>query len=587
MDDMASPSTKLSARERLRRIREQYLPDNPSLPIQSSSALNPPTASDNSPSLMDHTDPQPPVEPNAQLVSIPDISDTVASPALPIIPLEEEPSATLRDEQPSGLASTGLNNELQHTDSISIDMGPVDMTFNEPPATLDPSNLTMSVEERDISPSIPTDDALAGSVGPDDGFIPSVDSPAQLDDELPQESSGSHLIDIPIGTNEHLITLPFFASGNGREQYNNIIRENEAAMKEYNSAFIVTPYRSPAPSVTAAIDRMFASLFDFCDYPPFLETALGLGDELATKHAVGTNAKFCFVDEFLLHLHQQESSKKILILVKPGGLLDLLCTVVRTRGYHLIRSGQWMASPADSDSSLIVAVHATSEDPSLLPKDVDAIIAFDHTYREGLLPPSNAADPPLVLLLTNANSIQHINMRVSENMEPLERKNYLMLTLIKAMRYIEEPDYSMRKPDEVAHMFADYLEKGDNDDFYWAAQDIPDDIFENIHEASSQIQLSQHTLEPPAPSHDPGSRKRSHVGAPPSANLLEIISYIVNRMSLKKVRRNVRRCLRRQWLVDLAVSAQLSGSFSGMRLRMVPTELSTCQLIDWRLWRRR
>ncbi|RYP60926.1 hypothetical protein DL770_009887 [Monosporascus sp. CRB-9-2] len=510
MEDPEALQPRMSAKEKLRLLRQQHFA---ALDFGASGqSSDVPTGSGNAPLPADQTETQTPTEPNVQVGTMLDFSVPVPPPGdLMILPFGG-PAETLQDKQSPLPETTQASDGHQHADSLPLHMSSAHMAYDtsheEPPATLDPSNLTLSIEDRDLSPSVPTDDALAESAGPED-FIPSVDFSKQSDDELPQNSSG-HLPYIPSGVNEHLITLPFFASTSGREQYNDIIRENQDLITSYNSAFLVSPYQKPNQAVISAMDQMFSRLFDFCDFPPFMETAVELGPEAVTKHVVGTNPKFCFVDEFLLHLNRLGSTKKILILARPGQLLDLLSNVVQTRGYRLIRPGQETPSAMTDRSSLTVVIHSTSEDSSSLLSDADAVIAFDHTYRRDLLPPFDETNPPLVLLLTNTNSIQHINMRVSENMAPLERKNYLMHALVKAMQYIEEPDYTLRKPPEVAEMFAQYLEMPDNDDFYWEPQELPEDIFEGLPEVRSQTRLSQPSLEPLTAPQAPGSRKRSH-----------------------------------------------------------------------------
>ncbi|RYP16184.1 hypothetical protein DL767_010213 [Monosporascus sp. MG133] len=510
MEDPEALQPRMSAKEKLRLLRERHFAAlDFGAPGQSSDA---PTGSGAAPLPADQTETQTPAEPNVQVGTVLDFSVPPPPPGdLMILPFGG-PAETLHDKQSPVPQTTQASDGHQHADSLPLHMSSGHMAYNasheEPPATLDPSNLTLSIEDRDLSPSVPTDDALAESAGPED-FIPSVDFSKQSDDELPQKFSG-HLPYIPSGVNEHLITLPFFASTSGREQYNDIIRENQDLITSYNSAFLVSPYQKPSQAVISAMDQMFSRLFDFCDFPPFLETAVELGPEAVTKHVVGTNPKFCFVDEFLLHLNRLGSTKKILVLARPGQLLDLLSNVVQTRGYRLIRPGQETSSVVTDRPSLTVVIHSTSEDSSPLLSDADAVIAFDHTYRRDLLPPFDEANSPLVLLLTNTNSIQHINMRVSEDMEPLERKNYLMHALVKAMQYIEEPDYTLRKPPEIAEMFAQYLEMPDNDDFYWEPQELPEDIFEGLPEVRSQMRLSQPSLEPFTAPRAPGSRKRSH-----------------------------------------------------------------------------
>lgn len=496
------PGMKTADKLRLRREREMA-----AFMLNSSSDVS--ANLDTPGSAPGQSEPEVPIDANSHAETVPGLSVIVPQPDLPMMLLEVSPEV-VQAEQPS-VVSTQISHEPQQSNSLPLVVAPAAISFDtphdEPPTTLDPSHLTLSIEERDLSPSIPTDDALAESAGPED-FVPPLDSPKESDDESPQQYSNGLLPDIPSGVNEHLVTLPFIATASGRDQYNEIIHENETAIRDYNACFRQLPYQKPIPSLTATVDKLFSRLFDFCDFPPFLETVVELGPEAITKHAVGSNSKFCFVDEFLLRLNNMRSAKKILILARPGQLLDLLSTVVQTRGYHLIRSGQESVNPAAA-LSLVVAIHSTDEAPSSLPKDADAIIAFDHTYRQDLLPSFYEANTPLVLLLTNTNSIQHINMRVSERMDPLERKNLLILILARSMRHIWEPK-QMTMPPQIAATFAHYLEDPDDDAFYWEPEELPEDIF-RVHENTSSMQPSQHSIELFSHTPAPGSRKRSHV----------------------------------------------------------------------------
>ncbi|KAI0135723.1 hypothetical protein F4814DRAFT_402328 [Daldinia grandis] len=388
--------------------------------------------------------------------------------------------------------------------------GPAEVGYDtreeEQPATLDPSALTLSIEhDMDVSPSIPAHDALHTSLQiPDEFIIP------HEEDETPLGYPRSLLPYVPTGPNEYLVTLPFYNSC--RPVYNDVLRDNEELIREYNAAFRVSPYRTPHPATVSKVDEMFSRLFDICDLPPFIETTATMTPVEITKHLVNTNAKFAFVAELLVYLAEENSDKKVLILSRPGKVMDFLGNIVETGGYRYIRSGLEIVGPTSAEHSLTVAISSTLDNPSSIPEDIDVVIAYDHTYRPELLP-QTVRERSILMILTNICSIQHLNMRVSENLESLERKNVLVLALVKAMRYIEDVDDSLIvKFHLAAENFCKYIQDPDDDDFYWDPCEVPEDVFEDLHAANSQSQVSQSILGAFGTDQLPGSRKRSHEG---------------------------------------------------------------------------
>ncbi|KAI1367564.1 hypothetical protein F5Y08DRAFT_58770 [Xylaria arbuscula] len=372
----------------------------------------------------------------------------------------------------------------------------------EQPTTLDPSTLTLSIEnDVEGSPSVPTEDGSAPGPHPE--------STNSDEDEMQENYPRSLLPHVPTGPSEYLITLPFQTSS--RPQYNDIIRENEGLMNMYASAFQVLPHQTPRKDLVEKLDAMFSRLFDICDFPPFLDTLPPMSPEQTAKHVIGTNAKFSFVAELLDDLQSLNSDKKVLIFVRSGQLMDLLGHVIQTRGYRYIRSGKEVVGASDARHPLTVYLCSTSEGESSIPRHVDAVIAFDHTFRQELV---SAADQsaPVILALVNTASIQHINMRIMENLQPLERKNVLMLALVKAMRYVEEPD-STESLYSIAGRFARRIQlpEDEDDEFYYEPQPVPIEIFEDLYAASSQIEGTQLSGQSLGADLHPENRKRSYL----------------------------------------------------------------------------
>ncbi|KAI1312751.1 hypothetical protein F5Y03DRAFT_381513 [Xylaria venustula] len=495
----------MSAADRLRAYRETHFKSSfteSTPPVSTSPTVSSPLPLDSAPHVAHNPTPQAEVEVEVETgtTSALDVHPPSISPALL---LQSGPTQT-QSEPPFGSTLPPISSDppANHTSVDPIPLGPYDTAQMAQPITLDPSALTLSIEN-DVngSPSVPTEDDFA--TGPLPG------STHSDEDETQEDLPRSLLPHVPTGPSEYLVTLPFQTGT--RPQYNDIIRENEALMQQYNSAFRVLPHQTPHKSLIEKLDAMFARLLDICDFPHFRDDLEQLSTNEIAKHVIGTNAKFAFVAELLDNLQSLNSDKNVLILVRPGQLMDLLGYVIQSRGCHYIRSGRDVISVTEAKHPLTVSLSATSEAEYWIPTHVDAVIAFDHTFRHESLSPIDQSTPPIILTLVNTASIQHINMRILENLQPLERKNVLMLAMAKAMQSIEEPD-----PSEslffIAEKFARRIQmpEDEEDEFYWEPQSVPIAIFDDLYAASSQLealQPSRHSLG----ADQPGSRKRSYI----------------------------------------------------------------------------
>ncbi|KAI0533445.1 hypothetical protein GGR58DRAFT_486606 [Xylaria digitata] len=494
MDGASAAETPLSAKDALRLFREGHF--NKSSVAGSAS----PAPLENTPYVARNPTPQAEVHIDSERPSTTDIPAQLISPML-LLPSGVTHTQTEPSFESQARISPDPPLERIQTDSVSLSSHNAPQM--EQPTTLDPASLTLSIEnDAEGSPSVPTDDGFAP------GPLPGSTNSDEY--EMQEDYPRSLLPHVPTGPSEYLITLPFQTSS--RPQYNDIIRENEALINEYNSSFTSLPHKTPRKDLVEKLDIMFSRLFDMCDFPPFLDSLPSMSPEQITKHIVGTNAKFSFIAELLDDLRNLNSDKKILILVRPGKLMDLLGHVIQNRGCHYIRSGREVVSAADAKHPLTVSLCSTSDEESSISRNVDVVIAFDHTFRQGLVFSTDQNTTPIMLALATIASIQHINMRIMENLQPLERKNVLMLALVKAMRSVEEPDPS-EPLFSIAEKFARRIQmpEEDEDDFYWEPQSVPIDIFDDLYAASSQIEATQLSGQDLNSDQQPGSRKRSYV----------------------------------------------------------------------------
>lgn len=400
----------------------------------------------------------------------------------------------------------------------------------ELPETLDPSNLTMSIEhdmldagnDEDGSPSIPTD-----NMQPLSEHEASPDVAPSVPGDLPMPTTGEPNILPCIDTapQEYIVTLPL--ASNLRPQYAEVLERGNLDLVAYNAAFTVPPYEAPDAALIARVDGVFQRLLDICDLPFSLEAIQKMSPEQITKFIRSTHSKYAFVGSLMEHLHRlgaDSSSKRILIVARPGAIIDLLGTLLECQGFQacrlqdgeIIRDDHSAADPTRNSWSLdtlMVTVHPSGGDEQYaLQSEYDVIIGFDHTFRRDLLP-RWANEHPITLRLVTISSIEHINLRISDNIEPLSRKNYLLLALCASLPDIKDGDLESEEAHEVTERFALYILGLDADEFYWDHQEPSESIFEHIA-ASSQGYEAQSSW-PNGLLDQQAGRKRSLVCDPP------------------------------------------------------------------------
>lgn len=432
------------------------------------------------------------------------------SPAL-LVPSVE---MTHRDD-----AAPMFGDSLGHAGSIEepmFDQTTVMTTTYEPhpeeqPATLDPSALTLSIEDdimeaddNDESPSIPTDDDQPPTGGQDstDGLLP-------LHAVIPEAPEPNILPYIDPGLNEFIVTLPL--ASNIRPQYVEIIKECNNDLIAYNAALTTPPYLAPVPALIAKVDDMFNRLLDICDIPLDLDTLQRVSPAKVAKFVRATNSKYAFVGQFLEQVSKNTTvHRSILLVARPGPIVDLLNSLLQAYGYQSHTAGTTTTAKSWSSDHVFVTVYPSSGQPFALQNDYDVVLAFDHTYRQDLLPTVLRENPPITLILVTTTSLQHLNMRISEKIEPVIRKNYLMLALCASIDDIITPDSGYPQTHEIAALFANFVIAPDDDDFYWTAQEPAESIFERVA-ASSQATDVQSSLLPDVVEGQRLSKKRSLV----------------------------------------------------------------------------
>ncbi|KAH7166039.1 putative HDA1 complex subunit, partial [Dactylonectria macrodidyma] len=289
------------------------------------------------------------------------------------------------------------------------------------------------------------------------------------------DSSSSSQPEEPLS--EYIVTLPFQASR--RPYYDETLLEYRLDAEKFGEFFSSEVYKDPDEALVKRIDELLGRLMNICDYPQdLIGTRLeDLPANEQAKYSTDANPKFNFMSELLQTI---EKETEILILARTPELLRLL--FAQTESLEL-ESMSRSTEPLEStykDSPVRVTLALSTED--LDPFKFDVVIGFDHTFNSSpvshrLSPSSNAGKPPLVLQLVTTHSIEHIALRLPQEISPLERKNALLSGIVQARRLIDDPDRGYGDPHEVAEVFSNYL-NGFTESISWEPQSIPDYVID-------------------------------------------------------------------------------------------------------------
>lgn len=354
-------------------------------------------------------------------------------------------------------------------------------------ATIAPSQLTMSIapSSLNITPapaqqpvSLPLyeseeqhhETVLPGIESGRSSLEPKQAEHVQHTDELSdaEEEQAEH------GSNEHIITLPMFAST--RRAYTETLDSHRSLMRRYNTYFKTDSLSVPDHQLVDEVDAVFAKLQAYCDLPLFFETlSQPMNTQEMKKYSTNTNTKYSFVYELLDRLKHERL--RILILSQPGPVFNYLEAIVSEVGckYTTYLKSQMVTPEDDSqDQPLHIVLETTDQDVSRLPR-VDAVILFDNTARSlDIAIPWSV--PILSLVVTY--SIEQIDLRLSHDMDQLERRNALILVSFESKKLlnVQEYEFNEKPPHEVAEIFGDFLRQpGDLD---YEPCSMPDEYFD-------------------------------------------------------------------------------------------------------------
>ena len=420
------------------------------------------------------------IEPLASIESVieqQDVADLLANTA-------PDPTATSFEEDPD--LSTGLSriSAVEHL-KMALRMSPLDESEPEydENRTIAPADLStpFGIDLSGSNGAVLSNDAIPVEKLVEDVLATAEPySPAEGDVEshAAHASHAAYFKPDP-SEREFIVTLPI--ANNMRHVYLDVIRRNKAIMTAFGGLFGSETPQSPPETLVANLDQVFEELYDLCDLPSFAESLPTMTPEEMRKHATGTSSKFSFVYEFLEQI--RDTSLRVLIVSKPGRAFLYLDALLSSSGFNYSHLGAEPSHVDDEDALSVVLATSDMSIPSL--PEFDVLINFDHTTRS--IKVDNAT---CVLFLVVAGSLEHIDLKLSDEMDPMERRNALNYATVAARELVDEPDREQPQPHEAALVFAQFVKWPENG-IVWESQELPPETFDFWLSSQPSMQEAQ------------------------------------------------------------------------------------------------
>ncbi|OAA40345.1 Chromo domain-like protein [Metarhizium rileyi] len=287
---------------------------------------------------------------------------------------------------------------------------------------------------------------------------------------------------------KHIITLPFQASL--RPLYDDTLLESKREVTQFGAVFNSEDYVEPDDTLVQKIDKVFSRLHNICDYPP---DALGstledLPSGQLIKYCYDANPKINFIYEFLQGLTKET---RVLIVARSLELLRLLYRL--TEALEIECVCKEIGKPKSQFTSSIARATLILPGNDIEENDFDVVIGYDHCFGESEVGKKLEAEipvarSPMVLILVTTHSIEHIDLYISDDLTPLERRNALLSGIVRSRQLVSDPDRGYPEPHELASLFLDYL-NGQVEEISWEPIPIPEEVMDIYLNSQSRSQL--------------------------------------------------------------------------------------------------
>ncbi|KAG0646630.1 Histone deacetylase complex 1 subunit 3, partial [Hyphodiscus hymeniophilus] len=329
-----------------------------------------------------------------------------------------------------------------------------------PPATNQMLPLRETVQE---APVIPTTEAgtsaqsrqnpreLSAAINPE---VPDSEVKASPQEEE-EVARGVSLL--PLGGNAFAIPLPMVSLA--RDIYEQEIINHQPQRRAFLNDEKIDR------DLVADINKMIEHLKMICDHQDLIDASASQATDhrQQAKWAENISTKCIFLAEFFNSL--KPSHSHIVLLVRPGRMMDILETVFRTNNYHY-------TVPTRSFSHRGQGLMGISLFPTDLgPRTFNIgpaslVIAFDSTFQRTPWVETLRTDPtdahrivPLAYLVIT-HSIEHLELCLTKNMDQLERTGVLVSWLSQTREVVGKLDVDGSSPDTAAKSLAGFIASG-------------------------------------------------------------------------------------------------------------------------------
>lgn len=297
------------------------------------------------------------------------------------------------------------------------------------------------------------------------GIPPASKEISDDDDQLSE--SGEVTLRLPeMMPTDHIVLLPLVS----------MVRNVYAATLEKREREITAFLNSQEfdPRVVEQMDAMIEELKLLTDHQDLITemtlTQSTVTDEVQAKWAETCSTKCLFLRHFLEKLRRYE--KHIAILARPGRMLDILESIIKTHGFMYDRPDRTSRPNPRATGQLRITLLPTGlNGGQYVVNRADAVIAFDETFRVSerysnvlrthLYEPGRRS--PLISLVV-VYSAEHLELCLPKLDDYIQRKILLVDFILQKHKKVGELDKGQPLPDKAAATIARFLQ---TDDYMW------------------------------------------------------------------------------------------------------------------------
>lgn len=263
---------------------------------------------------------------------------------------------------------------------------------------------------------------------------------------------------LPLKTkNEYVVLTPVVPTV--RDIYNTQVKKNDELVNSF-----IADYHD-APETLIKVGQLINDLKLIGDHQDLFvgqtDFQQNLSHDTIAKWALSCSPKCLFLKELFDNLRNHNIN--IAVLARPGITLDILTSVLEAEKISYLRQDKEKNEYFESTLRVTLLPTGFAEGSKFVVSPVDAVIAFDWSFFAGeqytTVLRSHPYDPnliaPLIHLVTD-QSAEHVELALSDKMDPAERKAYL------AMFTTQQTEVGMHtrpRPEQAAPPVASWLLK--------------------------------------------------------------------------------------------------------------------------------